>query len=95
MLNMKRVKVNIGRHKKERWNLLLLFFRIDLNCFSELLEPYFQLAPLQLLLETAKCCREIPADGSSIDSSRSIIGSAVAVPIIPRSPHPQLTVSRL
>lgn len=82
MLNRKRVKVDVGRHHKERLNLLL-FFRIDLNSFSELLEPYFQLAPLELILETAKCCREIPADGNSIDSSRSIIVSAVAVPIIP------------
>lgn len=82
MLSMKRVKVYIGRHHKERLNLLL-FFRTDLKCFSELLEPYFQLAPLELILETAKCCREIPADGNSIDSSRSIIGSAVAVLIIP------------
>lgn len=73
----------------------MLFFRTDVNRFSELLEPCFQLAPLELILETAKCCREIPADGNSIDSSQSIIGSAAAVPIIPCSLHPQLTVFRL
>jgi len=45
-MNMKRIKVNIGRHHKERWNLLLLFFSRDLNSFSELVKSYFQLAPL-------------------------------------------------
>lgn len=43
---MKRVRVNTGKRHKEWWNLLLLFFRTDLNCFSELLEQYFQLALL-------------------------------------------------
>lgn len=91
-LTMKRVKVNIGRHWKERWSLLLLCFRTDFNLFGKLLEPYFAEASPQLILQPNAV--EIPADGNNIESSWSVIGSTVAVPILPCSLHPQLSVFR-